>query len=156
MPDKEEKINKEAPFYTRHLPPNSPRIFKQYDPSKIESYYPFNIYKDDSYMVFLEIGRDPKVLDTYDPIFEDLDYNGSGNDWAALVSIVLKKEDPALISKVQFDPEGGGFYLFADSEKTQRQVAKYISNAFGDVKRFEAFLKAADKQQVENFDPSNP
>lgn len=151
----DENINKEAPFYTHKLPVNSPRIFKNYDSTKLETFYPFNIYKDGSYMVCLEIGRDPKVFNSYQPIFDKYDYNGSGNDWAALVYLIIKKENPELIKQVQFDPEGGGFYLFADSEKTQRQVATIMTKAFGDTTKFEEFLKNADKEKIESYSPSN-
>jgi len=144
----DEKINRQAPFYSHQLPPGSPRVYKEYDSTKIEHYDPFIIYKDNSYMVAAEI-ESKELFDKYNPIFEKYQLSGNGYCWEGLIKQILQKENPTLIPHLQFDPEAGGFYVFADSEKTQRQFAELISKIFSDIPKLEQYLKTADRKSID-------
>lgn len=142
-----EIINLQAPFYSRQLPNGHPRVFKEYDSSKIENYWPFIIYKDSSYMVAAEIERD--TLDNlYLPFFERFGGDGSGYNWEAIITVMLEKENPELIKHLQFDPEAGGFYVFADSERSQRKFADFVSKAFNDSSKLIRYLTGPDRERA--------
>jgi len=149
-----ESINMKAPFYTKQLPVESPRISKDYDSSKVESFFPFILYKDGSYMVSVETDE-MKVYNTYAPIFQKYNYDGSGYNWAALIKLILRNENPDLEMHLQFDPEGGGFYSFADSEKSQRLFANFISKIFNDTLKIDNYLKKSDNKKFEDLGLNN-
>ena len=144
-----EQVNKQAPFYTKQLPTGSPRISKEYDSTKIESYDPFVIYKDGSYMIAAEI-ESKELFEKYNPIFEKYQYSGNGYSWEGHIKQMLQKENPTLLKHLQFDPEAGGFYVFADTEKTQRQFADIVSKIFKDIPKLEQYLKTADREKIDD------
>ncbi len=144
-----EQVNKQAPFYSKQLPTGSPRISKKYDTTKIENYNPFIIYKDGSYMIAAEI-ESKELFEKYNPIFEKYEYSGNGYSWEGHIRQMLAKENPALLKHLQFDPEAGGFYVFADSEKTQRQFADIVSKIFKDIPTLEQYLKTADREKIDD------
>ena len=143
-----EHVNKQAPFYSKQLPAGSPRLSKQYDSTKIEFYDPFIIYKDGSYMIAAEI-ENKELFDKYNPIFRKYEYSGNGYSWEGHIKQMLQKEIPSLLNHLQFDPEAGGFYVFADSEKTQRQFADIVSKIFKDISKLEQYLKTANREQID-------
>jgi len=145
----DEKINNQAPFYSKQLPQGSPRISKVYDSTKIEHYDPFIIYRDDSYMIAAEI-ESKELFDKYNPIFEKYQLSGNGYSWEGLIKQILEKENPALLNHLQFDPEAGGFYVFADSEKTQHHFAELASKVFSDMSKLEKYLKTIDRERIDD------
>ena len=147
--DGNEQVNKQAPFYSKQLPTGSPRISKQYDSTKIENYDPFVIYKDGSYMIGAEI-ESKELFDKYNSIFEKYEYSGNGYSWEGHIKQMLQKENSSLLKHLQFDPEAGGFYVFADSEKTQRQFADIVSKIFKDIPKLEQYLKTADREKIDD------
>ena len=87
-----EQINKQAPLYSHQLPPEGgSSITKEYDLAKIENYYPFIIYKDNSYMIAAEIESEV-LFDKYNPIFEKYGYSGNGYSWEGHIKQMLQKE----------------------------------------------------------------
>jgi hypothetical protein len=147
--DDGEKVNKQAPFYSKQLPTENPRITKKYDSTKIESYYPFVIYKDSSYMVAAEI-ESKDLFMKYNPIFVKYQYSGNGYTWEGHIKQMLQKDNPTLLKHLQFDPEAGGFYAFADSEKSQRQFAEFVSKIFKDISKLEQYLKTANRDKIDD------
>jgi hypothetical protein len=143
------QTNKQAPFYSEQLPPESPRISKKYDSTKIERYDPFIIYKDSSYMIAAEI-ESKELFDKYSPVFEKYGYSGNGYSWEGHIKQMLQNESPALLKHLQFDPEAGGFYVFADSEISQRQFAEVVSKIFKDIPKLEQYLKTADREKIDD------
>lgn len=144
-----DQVNKQDSIYSKQLPMASPRISKEYDSTKIESYYPFIIYKDGTYMIAAEIESEA-LFNKYNPIFEKHQYSGNGYSWEGHIKQILQKEDPTLLKHLQFDPEAGGFYVFADSEKTQRQFADIVSRIFKDIPKLEQYLKTADREKIDD------
>ena len=149
-----DKINKNAPFYTHVFPNEHPRISKRYDSTKIEKFWPFIIYKDGSYMVASELEED-SIYKTYVPLFEKYGGEGNGYNWAAILKVILKKENPDLIKHLDFDPEGGGFYLFADNENDQRQFASFASMIFKNKSKLIKYLTEPDKEKALKYDPKD-
>lgn len=145
--NKSGKINKSAPFYTHKISPVSPRISKHYDQSKIEKFWPF------LNMVASEL-EEESILNTYAPLFEKYGAEGNGYSWAALLKVILKKEKPDLLKHLDFDPEAGGFYLFADSENSQRQFVTFAQKAFKDKNKLIKYLTGPDKEQALKYTPN--
>ncbi|MFC4263960.1 Imm51 family immunity protein [Ferruginibacter yonginensis] len=144
-----EEINKQVPLNSKQLPTESPRISKLYDSTKIEKFDPFIIYKDGSYMVAAEI-ESKELFEKYNPIFEKYEYSGNGYSWEGHIKQMLQKENPSLLKHLQFDPEAGDFYVFADSEKTQREFADLISKIFKNLPKLEQYLKTANREQIDD------
>ena len=145
-------VNRNAPFYTHQVPAGHPRISKQYDSSKILQFWPFILYTDGSYMIAAEIGRDT-TLETFESFFDKYGGDGTGYNWAALLKVILKKENPDLIKHLDFDPEAGGFYLFADSEDSQKQFVDFASKAFKDKSKLIGYLTGPDKAEALEYNP---
>jgi hypothetical protein len=144
------KINKKILMSQQEHSEDNPRFSKKYDSSKVEHYYPFVIYKDGSYMIAAEIEH-PDLFHKYQPIFEKYGYAGGGYNWAGLITQILQKEQPALLNHVTFDPEAGGFYVFADNEKNQKLFAEAVSAIFSDINVLKGYLKTANKNAIENY-----
>jgi hypothetical protein len=144
-----EQMNKQAPFYSNQLSTESPRTSKEYDSTKIVNYDPFILYKDGSYIIAAEIER-KELLNKYQPIFEKYEYSGNGYSWEGHIKQILQEENPALLKHLLFDPEAGAFYVFADSEETQRQFAETLSQIFKDIPKLEKYLKRADREKIDD------
>ena len=145
-------INMEAPFYTHQLPPGHPRISKNYDSSIIENYWPFIVYYDGSYMVSAEV--ESATLLKYISFFERNGGDGSGENWAGLLKVALKSENPNLLKQIDLDPETGGFYAFADGPDSQSQFAKFCQSLFKDTAKMIRYLNGPERDEILEFDPS--
>ena len=143
------QVNKQAPYYTHQMQADHPRISKQYDSTKVEDHYPFILYKDGSYMVAAEI-ESGDLYDKYNPIFEKYKYSGNGYCWEGHIKQMLQKENPSLLQHLDFDPEAGGFYVFADNEKSQREFANLVSKIFSDTNKLKSYLKSADRTKIDD------
>lgn len=148
-PTREQDTAMQTPSSSNTIAAQSPRISKVYDSSKVENFYPFILYKDGTYMVAAEIESEP-LFTQYNPIFEKYKYSGNGYSWEGHIKQILKKENPGLLSHIQFDPEAGGFYIFADSETTQREFAKLMSSIFSNIPKLEEYLKTADRSKIDD------
>jgi len=104
-------------------------------------------------MVASEIEEDT-IFNTYAPFFEKYAAEGNGYNWAALLKVILKKENPDLLKHLDFDPEGGGFYLFADSENSQRQFAVLAQKTFADKNKLIKYLTGPDKEEALKYNPN--
>ena len=147
--EKTEGINLQAPFYSHQLPPGHPRVTKLYDSTKIENYYPFIVYNDSNYMVAAEI-ESPELFIKYSTIFSRNSYSGTGYSWEGLIRQMLEKEMPEMLKHIQFDPETGGFYIFADNEVNQKIFAVYVSKIFKDTTLLESYIKNADRSRIDD------
>ena len=144
-----EQVKKNALFYSKQLPTESPRISKQYDSTKIEKFDPFVIYKDGSFMIAAEI-ESKELFEKYNPIFQKFEYSGNGYSWEGHIKQMLQKEKSTLLKHLQFNSEAGGFYVFADSEKTQREFAEIVCKIFKNIPKLEQYLMTADRAKIDD------
>jgi hypothetical protein len=140
----DDQVNAGAPFYGGAITLDHPRISKVYDSSKVEHYFPFIIYKDGTYMIAAEIEHEP-LYTKYSPVFEKYGFSGNGYSWENVIRQMLEKGSSSLLPHIKFDPEAGGFYVFADSEQSQRSFAAFVSGMFKDTTRLSGFLRTAKK-----------
>ena len=126
-----------------------PRISKQYDSTKVEKYFPFIVYNNDRYMIAAEI-ESKELYDKYLPVFEKYNYSGNGYSWEGHIKQILQKEKPGLLKHLDFDPEAGGFYVYADSREIQKQFAELMSKIFSDINKLESYLKSADRSKIDD------
>lgn len=117
------------------------------DTSKRKIYYPFEIYRDDSHTILADI-QSKKVFDDYNSLFEKYHYTGNGYSWEGHIQQILQKENPSLLSHIEFDSEAGGFFAYADNETTQTQFAELLSRIFRDIPKLEAYVKSADRSKI--------
>jgi hypothetical protein len=66
-------------------------------------------------------------FDNFIELFEEHGYSGNGHSWGSLAAFILKNEDPALLEKVEFDPEGDTFVAIASNKEDQHRLATLLS-----------------------------
>lgn len=126
-----------------------PRMTKIYDSTKIEYLHPFIIYHDGSFMVASEI-ESRALFAEYQPIFDQYGLSGNGYCWEGIITQILLQQKPTLLNHIDFDPEAGGFYAYADSPQSQREFATFLSDIFKDHAQLHKYLKTIDKSLIFN------
>lgn len=121
-----------------------PRMTKLYDSTKIENHHPFIIYHDGSFLVAAEIEA-PELLEEYQPVFDKYGLSGNGYCWEGVIRQILQQQKPALLKQIEFDPEAGGFYVYADGPQSQREFAVFLSKIFSDHVQLHQYLKTVDR-----------
>lgn len=118
--------------------------------SKMNDTFPFTISDNDeiySISVFIE---SDKIFDKYYPFFEQNGYTGNGYCWEGHIIQILEKENVDLLKHIEFDPEAGAFFAYADSEKAQVDFVKTLSPIFSDLVRLKKFIDTADRSRIDD------
>ena len=87
--------------------------------------------------------------DFYDS-FEKFGYSGNGHSWGSLVSFILKKDDPALLSRIDLDPEGDTFVAITYSLDDQKRLGRMLSAIANDLDKLEQYLEAVPADEMED------
>ncbi len=91
-----------------------------------------------------------ELFKKYNPIFERNGYSGNGYCWEGHITQILEKIDKELLSHIEFDPEAGAFFAYADSKATQQKFVDLIGPIFTDLKKLEEYIKAADRSRIDD------
>ena len=115
-----------------------------------EKTYPFEVSdRDGQYSIIAQI-ETADLFDKYNPIFERNGYSGNGYSWEGHITQILEKIDKELLSHIDFDPEAGAFYAYADSKSTRQKFIDILSPIFSDLKTLEEYLKSADRNRIDD------
>jgi hypothetical protein len=80
-------------------------------------------------------------------LFAKYDNYPNGEDgWGDLIEFTLQKENPAILSKIDFNCEGDYFFAYCDDEATMLTLGHFINDFLGDVKKVERYLKAKQER----------
>lgn len=112
----------------------------------MENFYPFTIGDEDSLPIMAEV----EMLPEYMELFGQYDYEPNGYCWQGHIVQILEKVNPDLLSHVEFDPEAGGFFAFADSTHYQLDFVKTLSPIFQDIDQLASYIASADRNRIDN------
>jgi Immunity protein 51 len=78
--------------------------------------------------------------------FAKYNNDSNGHGWEDLIEFTLQKENPAILSKVDFNCEGDYFFAYCDDEATMLTLGHFINDFLGDVNKVERYLKAKQER----------
>ncbi|GHN01592.1 hypothetical protein WSM22_30810 [Cytophagales bacterium WSM2-2] len=112
--------------------------------------YPFETTdRDGRYAIIAKI-ETVELFKKYNPIFDRNGYSGNGYCWEGHITQILEKIDKGLLSHIDFNPEAGAFYAYADSKKAQQKFVDILSPIFTDLKKLEEYIKSADRKRIDD------
>lgn len=116
----------------------------------MNQYYPFELNEfDGQYHISAPIESGDLYPKYYD-FFQKHGYEGNGYCWEGHITQILEKLDKELLSHIEFDPEAGGFYAYADSKENQVRFAKLLSPIFSDLPKLEEWVLKADRSRIDD------
>lgn len=114
------------------------------------STYPFKITESNGeYDIAAEIESE-ELSAKYAQVFEKHGYSGNGYCWEGHIIQILEKTDKSLLNHIDFDPEAGAFFAYADSQKSQQRFIEILSPIFSDLKKLEAYILSADRDRIDD------
>jgi hypothetical protein len=129
------------------------QLFSQTEKTKEKmnnSSYPFEITeRDGQYSIVVQIETD-ELFSKYNPIFERNGYSGNGYCWEGHITQILEKIDRGLLNHIDFDPEAGAFFAYADSKSSQQKFVDNLSPIFTDLKKLEEYIKSAKRSRIDD------
>jgi hypothetical protein len=84
----------------------------------------------------------------YTGVFEKHGYSGNGESWAGHIAQILEKVDPSLLSHIDFDPEGGAFFAYADTKANQMRFVEILVPIFTDLRLLDSYIAKADSDRI--------
>jgi len=112
--------------------------------------FPFKaIENNENFTIVAEIESE-ELLIKYLSFFEKFGYEGNGYCWEGHVIQILEKLDKELLNHVEFDPEAGAFYAYADSKETQDRFIGILNPIFSDLTQLEQYVKIADRNKIDD------
>lgn len=111
--------------------------------------YPFQISDDGQYTIIAAIESE-ELYNKYYPLFEKYGYEGNGYCWEGHIIQILEKNDSELLEHIEFDPEAGGFYAYADSKEAMEDFIRILSPIFSDINKLEEYIKSADRNRIDD------
>lgn len=112
--------------------------------------YPFQVMENNEQFTILAPIENDDLFNKYYPIFEKHGYEGNGYCWEGHIIQILEKKDKELLNHIEFDPEAGGFYAYADSKATQIRFINLLSPIFSDLQKLEAFVISAERNRIDD------
>lgn len=115
----------------------------------MDNTYPFEVTDQDGKYTIVAPLESEELFTNYYPLFEKYDYEGNGYCWEGHIVQILEKEDAELLDHLQFDPEAGAFFAYADSKEAQVRFINLVSPIFADLAQLEEYIKSADPDRVD-------
>jgi hypothetical protein len=113
-------------------------------------FYPFEITETDgAYSIVVQI-ESAELFAKYNPIFDRNGYSGNGYCWEGHITQILEKIDKGLLKHIDFDPEAGAFFAYADSRSAQQRFVDILSPIFIDLKKLEEYIKSAKRNRIDD------
>ena len=112
--------------------------------------YPFEVMENDGQFTILAEIESIDHLNTYIPLFEKYGYEGNGYCWEGHIIQILEKIDKELLNHIDFDPEAGAFFAYANSKEAQAKFVNILSPIFSDIEQLEEYVKSADRDRVDD------
>jgi len=77
-------------------------------------------------------------------------YEGNGYCWEGHITQLLEQLDPELLDHIEFDPEAGAFFAYADSKASMERFVNLLSPIFSDLTKLATYVEAADRDRVDD------
>ena len=114
------------------------------------NYSPFVLSNNGGHYAIIVDIESAELLAKYSPFFEKYNYSGNGYCWEGHITQILEKMSPALVQHIEFDPEAGAFFAYADTEENQIKFAELLSPIFTDLTKLEDYVKKADRSRIDD------
>ncbi len=117
---------------------------------KMTNYFPFKISDSNGRFTIIVETESPDLYPKYADFFEKFGYSGNGYCWEGHITQILEKLNPDLLHHIDFDPEAGAFFAYADTKENQIKIVELLSPIFSDFKKLEEYVKNADRSRVDD------
>ena len=125
-------------------------ITKKINNNKMTNYFPFKINDDNGLFSIIAETESPELYPKYADFFEKNGYSGNGYCWEGHITQILEKLKPELLSHINFDPEAGAFFAYADTKENQIKIVELLSPIFADFTKLEEYVKKADHSRIDD------
>jgi hypothetical protein len=119
-------------------------------PINPDTTYPFTLSEDHGQYVIVAQIESSDLFNAYNPLFEKHGYSGNGYCWEGHIIQILEKEDKELLTHIDFDPEAGAFYAYADTKNAQLRFVRILKPVFTDLIKLERYIKSADRNRIDD------
>jgi hypothetical protein len=117
---------------------------------KMTDYFPFKISNSDGQFTIIVETESPELFPKYADFFEQHGYSGNGYCWEGHITQILEQLNPELLNHIDFDPEAGAFFAYADTEENQIKTVDLLSPIFADFTKLEDYVKKADRSRIDD------
>jgi hypothetical protein len=112
--------------------------------------YPFTLENEKGRFGIVADVQDRSMHLKYHDLFSKYGYEGNGYSWAGMIALLLEKQSPELLKKLDFEPEVGAFNAYAKSDIDRQQFIHIVSPVFSNLKTLEDFIKSADRSRIDD------
>ena len=118
--------------------------------NKMTIYFPFKISDNSGRFSIIVETESSELYPKYADFFEKYEYSGNGYCWEGHITQILEKLNPELLHHIDFDPEAGAFYAYADTKENQIKIVELLSPIFADFTKLEGYVKKADRSRIDD------
>ena len=118
--------------------------------NKMTSYFPFKISDSNGRFTIIVETESSELYPKYADFFEKHEYSGNGYCWEGHITQILEKLNLELLQHIDFDPEAGAFYAYADTKENQIRIVELLSPIFADFTKLEEYVKKADRSRIDD------
>ena len=112
--------------------------------------YPFKLGQNDGeYSIQADL-MDEDIYEVYYTFFQKHKYEGNGYCWEGHIVQILEKTDPELLDQLEFDPEAGAFFAYAESGEAQRKFVEILSPIFSNFELLADYVQAANRSRIDD------
>ncbi len=111
--------------------------------------FPFQTSAEDgNYTISADLESEALYPKYYD-FFNEHEYEGNGYCWEGHITQILEQLDPVLLDHIEFDPEAGAFFAYADTKASMEKFVNLLSPIFADLTKLATYVAAADRDRVD-------
>ena len=119
--------------------------------SETQKINPYPFVKLDNAEPGLLASLENELFDTYYPIFEKNGLTGNGYSFEGLITEFLKKQNSKLLSKIRFDSEAGGCFMFFENDIDRENLLQEIAPIFADTVRLDSLMQTVDREMIDDW-----
>lgn len=116
----------------------------------VQNPYPFRLTQDSDQFTIMADLESEDLYAKYYPLFANYEYEGNGYCWEGHIIQILEKKDVELLDHLDFDPEAGAFFVYADTKETQLRFIQVVSPIFSNLEQLESYIKSADRSRIDD------
>ena len=118
--------------------------------NNMTNYFPFKISDDNGQFTIIVETESAELYPKYADFFEKYEYSGNGYCWEGHITQILEKLNPELLKHIDFDPEAGAFFAYADTKENQIKIVELLCPIFADFVKLEEYVKKADHSRIDD------
>jgi hypothetical protein len=112
--------------------------------------FPFKINELNGRFTIVAETESAELYPKYAEFFEQFGYSGNGYCWEGHIIQILEKIAPELLSHIEFDPEAGAFFAYADTKANQLKFVELLGPIFSDLNQLKKYVDQADHSRIDD------